>query len=128
MDNLDKVEPVEEVKIGERLFQIKYTLRSVAQYKRLTGKSLLGGQMDPTDPDAIIALIWVGLLGAKDAFDGVVKDGQPDAKVKQHLDWLEKTLQLSDIGPISEAIKRAFEKASPVAKEGDSEKNGVGPS
>ncbi len=123
MDNLEKLEPGESVTIGGRELILRYTMRSVAQYKRLTGKNLLGGQMDPTDAEQIIALVWCGLLDAQQEFDGSIeKDGTPSPNVAKHLLWIEKSMKLGDVGPLSEAIKRAFEQASPAQKEG-AEKN-----
>lgn len=118
MDNLEKIEPGESIDLGGKTLTLRYTMRSVAQYKRLTGKNLLGGQMDPTDAEQIIALVWCGLVDAQQEFDGQIeKDGTPSANVAKHLLWIEKSMKLSDVGPISEAIKRAFEQASPAQKE-----------
>lgn len=123
MNNLDKVQPNVLVEVGGKPYRLEYTMWAVAQYKRLTGKSLLKGDFDDSDSEQLVGLLWAGLLQHHTEFDGDIdQNGKPDDNIKSKLKELAKAMSFEKLGEYGAAIKLAFEQASPKPDKGSGSK------
>ena len=113
--SLEKLDPIEINFMGEDK-AFRYTLYSFAQYKRLTGNSLLTN-FDPTDPETLFAYIWVGMIQDDSKLDERVYPGK---KPEKYLKLEEKFLRNNDFKLLEEysiAIQEALERSLPKKEE-----------
>lgn len=132
MKNEDKALPEVYLEILGEERQLKYTLRSVTQFKRLTGRRLMAEGFDTRDGEHIVAMIWCGLIGVDKKLDG---DPQ-GSKVQDILLQIEREVGLEDLKIIGERIRKALQNAGLIdpdsdegnEKSGGTEKNEKDPS
>lgn len=112
---LEKFDPIKLTVLGEEK-NFRYTLYSFAQYKRLTGKSMLV-EFDPTDPDSLCSYVWAGIIPDDSSFDGEIVDGAPPEIYKQFRGRFLKNQSFEHLETYVKAIEVALRRALPQAKE-----------
>lgn len=113
MANLEQASPAQMIEIGGKQRIVKFTLHSARQYKFLTGKSLMRGEIDHADPDELAILIWCGLIAAEPALDCALAPGaEMPAELRQVLDQLARDIDFTMLEPITKAIREAFNQGS----------------
>lgn len=73
------------LEIGGVKRRLRLTLHSLAQLKKLTGKSFLKGELDSRDPGDLVALMWATMIADSKEFDGGFPNGQADEKIQAAL-------------------------------------------
>lgn len=115
MEHIEKLNSGVMVELGGETRKLEYTIHSVVQYKLLTGKNLLRGELDTTEPTEITGLVWAGLISNDESFDGEIDStGKQDESVKRSLKQIAKWLTFHKIAEIGEAIQLAFNQATSV--------------
>ncbi len=113
-DSLEKIKPSISVYLLGRERSFRFSLKSCAQFQRLTKKSLLSGGFDPGNAEELAMVLWAGLIPDSKELDGLIDvDGKADETVLKAIDDLLNSLDLSDISCLMDIVKRAFELAQP---------------
>lgn len=122
MDNLSKASPSFFLELGGVQRGFEYTIHSIGQIKRLTGKNPMKGQVDVNDPDDLATLVWAGLITWDETLDGKIiesseegKPGTPDQSVTDAIIQVQKWMRFDLLSSIGQAVKKAFDAAAPDA-------------
>lgn len=115
--NLDKINSATTVELGGQTYELAMTMHSLAQYKRLTGQNLMESEVNPKDPESLIALLWVSLITKHPEFDGRFVNGLPDEAIQSALEKLGRLMAFDELDKIGTAIGRLFQ-ANRASKDG----------
>lgn len=122
MDQLNKAVPAIFIELGGLQRRFEFSMWSMAQMKRLTGKNALRGELDPQDPEELAVLVWAGLVSSDPSLDGQIvpstepgKPGTPDDNVLSAVHQVQKWMRFDKISEIGAAVRQAFDAASPTA-------------
>ncbi len=117
--NTDKMNPVVAVTIGKLgEFKLEFNFWAIAQYKTLTGKNLLTGEIDARDATDLVAVLWAGLVTHHPEFDGYFIGGTPPAQVQKSLKALGSAIDpFVNLGEISAKIIEALTRSKHVPSE-----------
>ncbi len=114
-DSIEKIKPSITVNLLGRERSFRFSLKSCAQFKKLTKKSLLSGGIDIYDAEELAAILWAGLIPDNKEFDGRIdSEGKADEVVRKTIDELLESLDVSDFSYIvNEIVAKAIALAQP---------------
>lgn len=114
-DSLEKLKPSITVNLLGKERSFRFSLKSCAQFQKLTKKSLLSGGIDIYDAEGLATLLWAGLIPDNKEFDGRIdSDGKPDETIQKTIDNLLESLDLTDYAYlVNEVIGKAIQLAQP---------------
>jgi hypothetical protein len=122
MQNVEKAASSIYLELGGVQRRFEFTMWSIAQMKRLSGKNALRGELDVQDPDDLAVLVWAGLIPSDPSLDGQVipsaepgKPGQGDDNVTAAIYQIQKWMRFDRLGEIGSAVRQAFDSATPAA-------------
>ncbi len=120
--NLDQAAPNATLEFEGKSSRLLLSMYAISQIKRVTGKNLLQGEMNLSDPEHITSLVWGGLLDSIPELDGEVVQGKPDENAQNGLKRVGRWFTLDKLNLVSSCLEIAFEQAgisskgSPVEK------------
>lgn len=93
MSNLEKVNPVRILHLNGKDYKFTLRMHGLSQFEKLTGKSLIVSNLNPSSTVQVIAAVWAGLLEHHPELDGFIDyNGRPEAKLQATLrqieDWM----------------------------------------
>jgi hypothetical protein len=113
MKNIEKVLTPVYVSINGEELKLEYRLHSLAQLYLLTGKSVLKGELDTSNPVEIGLLLWAGLIANKPEWDGAVINGQPSDAIRDAVNLISRSIGIHSLPAYAAAISRAFNVSAP---------------
>lgn len=122
MQNLEKASSAIFLDLGGQQRRFEYSMWSIGQIMRLTGKNPMRGELDPQHPDDLAILVWGGFISSDPSLDGNIipgeeqgKPGKADDNIRSAVEQVQKWMRFDRLSEISAAVKQAFEQASPTA-------------
>lgn len=120
--SLDQAAPAAALEFDGSYRKIVYSLYSITQLKRLTGKNPFKGELDLADPEMVVYMIWAGLLHSMPELDGDVIDGKPDQKIRDAFKRIGSWLTLDKISEVSAVIGKGLAQSGGQVKKEAGEK------
>lgn len=122
MQNLEKAVSSIHIDLGGVQRRFEFTMWSIAQMKRLSGKNALRGELDVQDPDDLAVLVWAGLISSDPSLDGEVtpsqepgRAGKGDENVVSAIHQIQKWMRFDRLSEIGAAVRQAFDAATPAS-------------
>ena len=113
-DSLEKTKPFVFLDILGEQRKFRFSFWSLAQFKKLRGKSLLEQGFDAVDAEELAVLLWCGLIPDNEDLDGDIDaQGVPEQKVKDEIKKILKSLDLSDYPRLTKVIQEAIALGQP---------------
>ncbi|RMD51891.1 hypothetical protein D6827_01185 [Candidatus Parcubacteria bacterium] len=105
--NADKTNPSVKLKLGDKEYELRFTLGALRKLEKETGKNAFDGSAlaNPSASD-ITALIWAGLRNCELSIDEV-----------------GDLIDIKDLPVLTEKLQQAFAVAMPDSTQGAAEKN-----
>lgn len=108
-------------------YVLRYSMYSLSQYKKLTGRNLMSEGIDNTDAEILTAVVWAGLVDRQDSFDDYFQPGQPTEKIIKWIKKIGMELHGEKLNEVFSVVEKALIEAFPALKEtlkpGAEEKN-----
>lgn len=108
-------------------YRLRYSMYSLSQYKKLTGRNLMSEGIDNTDAEVLTAVVWAGLVDKQEEFDDYFNAGEPTDKIKRWIKKIGMELHGEKLNEVFSSVEKALLEAFPALKElqGAEEKNEV---
>ena len=103
--NIDKADPTFELKLGEKLYPLKFSFGSLRRVELLTGKNCVNGEfLSNLGANEIVTMIWATLIGTPLTIDEV-GDLMPLGRAKEIVDLLVKAYGAAQPAPPTEGAE-----------------------
>lgn len=121
--NKEKFSPIVSLVLAGTTYSLEYNMHAIRQFEELTGKNLLGGEINSKSAKDIVAIVWAGLVSHHPELDGEFASGQRPESVRKALVFIGKCIDPHDnLDEVSSKVLEALTRSKHKPKEGAEKK------